>query len=141
MCKVGEMMKFKLIESRELTEVSRAHLKSIEASRISPHMAVVTPYENELKVHSFTTGNDYDIIFERNPIVTKQRQDTKKLRFNGNGTIVNGDIYDNNGTFVGPAFYGSPTTYNVYDYVIRCDDRELRMTHTQFINDINNGIL
>ena len=150
-------MKFKLVEDfdrgletqssvdtlkkQTLNELTRPQRKAAEISRINPARARVTVYENEIKVHSVETGKDYDIILQRDPVVTKSRTNVNKLRFNGNGTVRSGTLYDASGTALGPAFYGYNATHNVYDYIVRCDDEELPMSHTQFINQINSGRL
>lgn len=145
-------MKFKLVESiKELDEeaLNEATLTSIVNNIITNLRSVgTTPHylDNDKKFLLCTTprGNTFCIPIEEQSRVNST--DYKKLRYSGNGTIINGEVYDTSGVHIGRAYYGVTTNHqhldynpNVYQYNRNNTLSGTPIDFITFINDIRAG--
>ena len=121
------------LDEELIQEDTRAQLiKKIKQDLNGANVSITTS-DGNVHIHSNSTGADYDILFDKTAEVASTSSGYSKKRFTGNGTIVNGDIIDSNGTNLGPAFVGSPLTSNRYHYTIRSNDVKMPQTYDQMI--------
>lgn len=121
------------LDEEVLQEDTRAQLiKKIKQDLNGANVSITTS-DGNVHIHSNSTGADYDILFDKTSEVASTSSGYSKRRFTGNGTIVNGDVIDSNGTNLGPAFVGSPLTSNRYHYTIRSNDVKMPQTYDQMI--------
>lgn len=149
-------MKFKLIEKFNdyLTEqkLDEASLTSIQHSIASlmtnPGIASIV-MDNSKKWYLITTSLGNEFCIPVRALNLTNSSDYKKLRYTGNGSIINGEVYDPAGVHIGRAYYGVPTNHNHFDY----DNIQLYpyskhpaangsgISLSQFVNDANNKIV
>lgn len=109
-------MRFRLVEDIEICEDTLQNinnniingLQSVNINRITQ--------DRDKKFYIFDTplGNTFAIPVEE--IKHSVSRDYKKLRYAGNGVIVNGEMYDQNNNHLGRAYYGVVSTHNHADF-------------------------
>ena len=108
-------MKFRLNEELLIEATLTAIVNNINMS-LAPIGVRILYIDNDKKFVLCRTplGNDFCIPIEEDSRYASR--DYKKLRYSGNGTVSNGEIYDSSGNHLGRAYYGLPTSHQHLDY-------------------------
>lgn len=149
-------MKFKLVEGiddrlieKVLEEASLTSIEHAITSIITNPGITSVVMDNSKKWYLITTSLGNEFCIPVRALNLTNSSDYKKLRYSGNGTIRNGEVYDPAGVHIGRAYYGVSTNHNHFDY----DNIQLYpyskhptangngIPLPQFINDANNKIV